>query len=167
MSIDCIDVNCKSLEGCFTPCAEVNPSEQPELHFELPQIVNDFASLSVEFIGSTDKLDEYKVYTDTSFRYHKYLRRGADKPYVYIQTTPNANNMYDAWVFNAPFVKKISAIIIPKDPRQLLQYDCCKGDDLENYSFIYTEIKKRLTEKKLRYYRQLYPGPVPNNQTPK
>ena len=43
-----------------------------------------------------------------------------------------------------------------KDPRQVAEYDCCAADDLENYTFITAEIKKRLTEKKLRYYRQMY-----------
>ena len=49
-------------------------------------------------------------------------------------------------------LKYISIMAIFKDPRQLVNYDCCKGDDIENYTFISTEIKKRLTEKKLRYY---------------
>jgi hypothetical protein len=51
---------------------------------------------------------------------HKFLRRGAEKPYVYIDTTPNENNMYDCWIFNAPLLKKISVIGIFKDPRQLM-----------------------------------------------
>ena len=75
--------------------------------------------------------------------------------------------MFDAWIFNAPLLKKVSIIAIFKDPRQLEGYSCCAGDDLENYTFLSAEIKKRLTEKKLRYYRQLYQGPVPNTQTPK
>lgn len=48
-----------------------------------------------------------------------------------------------------------------------MQYDCCKGDDIENYSFISAEVKKRLTEKKIRYYRQLLAQPQPNTQAPK
>jgi hypothetical protein len=74
--------------------------------------------------------------------------------------------MYDCWVFNTPLLKKVSIIFIPKDPRQLTQYDCCAGDDLENYTFISAEIKKRLTEKKLRYYRQMAAQPIPNTQAP-
>ena len=163
MSINCIDIDCKSLDKC--PCG--SDLTQPELHFELPQIINDFGEEAIEYIGSTNREQTFKVYTSKSFRYHKYLRRGSHKPFVYVETTPNENNMYDAWIFNAPFTKKVSVIAIFKDPRQLMQYDCCSGDDLENYTFISTEIKKRLTEKKLRYYRQLYPGPTPNNQVPK
>lgn len=163
MSINCIDIDCKSLDKC--DCG--TDLTTPELHFQIPQLINDFAEDAIEYIGSINREVEFKVYTDKSFRYHKYKRRGSNKPFVYIETTPNENNMYDGWIFNAPFTKKISIIGIFKDPRQLSQYSCCSGDDLENYTFISTEIKKRLTEKKIRYYRQLYQGPTPNNQTPK
>lgn len=163
MSINCIDVDCKSLDKC--PCG--TDLTKPELHFEIPQLVNDFANEAIEYIGAINRSHQYKVYTSTAFQYHQYLRRGASNPYVYIEPTPNNNNMYDGWIFNAPFTKKISIIAIFKDPRQLVQFDCCAGDDLENYSFLSTEIKKRLTEKKIRYYRSFYTGPTPNNQVPK
>lgn len=166
MSINCVEVDCLSLDKCPS-CSETNPSAQPELHFQIPQIVNDLAGDAVEFIGSTDKGLQYKVYTSTAFQFHKHLRRGADKPYVYIETTPNTNNMYDGWIFNAPLVKRISITAIFKDPRQLSFYGCCADYDLENYTFLSAEIKKRLTEKKIRYYRQLYMGPTPNTQAPK
>lgn len=161
MSINCIETDCKSLDKC--PCGA--DYTQAELHFELPQIVNSIGTSSIEYIGATDKSQNYIVYTDPiSVRYHRNKRRGSEKPYVYIDTTPNQNNMYDGWIFNAPFTKLLSAMIIPKDPRQLDLYGCCSGDDLENYTFIYTEVKKRLTEKKLRYYRQFVQSPQPNNQ---
>lgn len=166
MAINCIDVDCLALDKC--PCGQAgNPSASPEQHFQIPQLVNDLMGDAVEYIGATDKSQHYKVYTDTSFQYHKFMRRGCDKPYVYIQTTPNENNMYDGWIFNAPFVKKISIIGIFKDPRQLAIFSCCDYDNLDNSSFLSAEIKKRLTEKKIRYYKQLYQGPVPNNQVPK
>jgi hypothetical protein len=93
MSVNCIDVDCKSLDKC--PCGGTTYSP-PVAHFELPQIVNDPAARSVEFLGSIDRQVIFKVYTSTSYQYHKYLRVGANRPYVYIETTPNENNMYDA-----------------------------------------------------------------------
>lgn len=162
MSVNCIEVDCKSLDKC--PCG--TNFTPPMAHFELPQIINDFGGEAIEFVGSTNRETQYKVYTNTAFQYHKFLRRGAEKPYVYIEPTPNESNMYDAWIFNAPFIKKISVIGLFKDPRQLEQYSCCATDDLENYTFISAEIKKRLTEKKIRYYRQLAQQPTPNTQAP-
>lgn len=166
MSINCIDVDCLSMDKC-PKCRGGVDYTPPQLHFQIPQLVNDYAEEAVEFIGSLNRENQFKVYTNTSFQYHKFLRRGSEKPYVYVEPTPNDENMYDAWIFNAPFIKKISVIAIFKDPRQLEQYDCCKGDDIENYSFISAEIKKRLTEKKLRYYRQLSAQPTANTQSPK
>jgi len=139
----------------------------PVAHFEIPQLINDFSEEAIEFIGSTNRGEQYKVYTSTAFQYHKDLRRGAEKPYVYIEPTPNINNFYDVWIFNAPFVKKVSVIGIFKDPRQLSDYECCAEDDLENYTFLSAEIKKRLTEKKIRYYKLAQQSITPNTQSPK
>lgn len=164
MSINCIDVDCKSLDKC--PCGTQDVTK-PHLHFEIPQILNDFGEDAIEFIGSIDKSVQFKVYTSGAFRYHKHLRRGGNKPYVYIEPTPNENNMYDAWIFGSPFIKKLSIMAIFKDPRQLMEFDCCINEDTINYNFIDNEIKRRLTEKKIRYYRQLAGQLTPNDQTPK
>jgi hypothetical protein len=163
MSITCITPSKESLDRC-----PVSNNKNLTWHFELPQLINDFADEAIEFIGPSDKKTRYVVYTSTSFNYHKYKRRGCALPFVYIDTSPNCNNMYDAWVFNLPTVKTLTFIGIIKDPRQLEIYPCCAGEEgIENYTFLSAEIKKRLTEKKIRYYKQLYLGPTPNTQVPK
>ena len=164
MSINCIPVDCKSLDKC--PCSQ-NSKTKPIAHFEIPQMLNDIPGGGIEYIGTIDKLNDFKVYTSFSFKYHKFRRRGSKDPYVYIDTTPNENNKYDGWIFNAPLISILSAIIIPKDLRQVSEYTCCYDEDIENYTFISTEIKKRLIEKKLRYYRMFYQPPVPNTQVAK
>jgi len=91
MSINCINVDCKSMDKC--PCgSSITP---PMAHFEIPQLINDFAEESIEFIGSINRASQYKVYTSTAFQYHKDMRRGSEKPFVYIEPTPNENNYYD------------------------------------------------------------------------
>jgi hypothetical protein len=49
--------------------------------------------------------------------YHKYKRRRKQKPYVYIDITPNQEGMLDCYVFNAPLLKYISVVGMFKDPR--------------------------------------------------
>jgi hypothetical protein len=159
IAINCIDVDCKSLDKC---CNSTNYSA-PVAHFEIPQLLNDFGDEAIEFIGSTDKSIRFKYYTNLAFKYHTKKMRGGDKPFVYIETTPNENNMYDVFVYNAPFLKRVSVIAIFKDLRQVENYSCC-NEEMENFTFIDAEIKKRLTEKKLRYYRSLVAQPQPNNQ---
>ncbi len=162
ISINCIPVDCKDLERCR--CANKDFST-PTAHFEIPQLVNDYGALSIDYLGSVDRQLPFIYYTSLSnYRNHKYRKRGKNKPYVWIDTTPNENGMYDCFVFNAPMLSTVSISAIFKDIRQLEQYSCCTELQDDNKSFINQEIKKRLTEQKLRYYRA-YAAPIkPNNQ---
>ena len=163
LSINCVPVDCKDLERCR--CAGQDDCLTPTAHFEIPQIVNDYGSLSIDYIGSTDRQNPFIYYTSsTAYRYHKYRKRGKNRPYVWIDTTPNENGMYDCFVFNAPLLRQISITAIFKDLRQLERYACCVELRDDNMTFINNEIKKRLTEKKIRYYRALAPQNLPNDQ---
>lgn len=161
-SLNCIPVDCKSIDKCCL----TDSYSAPMAHFEIPQIVNDFGEDAIEFIGSTNKEIQFKVYTNKNFRYHKYKTRRANKPYVYIDTTPNENNMYDCFLFNAPMLERVTVIAIFKDPRQLEPFTCCGFTEADNMTWIASEVKQSLIQKKLKYYRQMYPQPQPNNQIP-
>lgn len=158
LSINCVPLDCKSMDKC---CGEDFGDKLP--HFEIPQLINEYGINSIIYLGSVDKQVPFTVYTSLAYRHHNKRIRVSKKPYVYIDTTPNESNMYDGWVFNAPLLETISIVGLFKDPRQLEEFSCCLAD-AENFNFIDAEIKKRLTEKKLRYYRQLINQPQPNNQ---
>lgn len=165
LSINCIPVDCKDIERCR--CGKED-CLTPTAHFEIPQLLNDYGLQSVDYIGSSDRQLPFIYYTSsTAFRYHKYKKRGKNKPYVWIDTTPNEKGMYDCFVFNAPLLSQVSITAIFKDPRQINELssscNCVEGMD-NNMSFINNEIKKRLTEKKIRYYRQLQAPVLPNDQ---
>lgn len=165
ISINCIPVDCKSIERCRCSIGN-NCSEPPIAHFEIPQVVNDYGNLAIDYLGSTDRQLPFIFYTSsTAFRYHKYRKRGKNKPYVWIDITPNKNGMYDCFVFNAPLLDRVSISAIFKDLRQLDKFECCADLQDDNMTFINNEIKKRLTEKKIRYYRQLAAPNLPNDQS--
>lgn len=159
-AVNCIPVDCKDLERCR--CRE-SIGTTPTAHFEMPQVFNSY----IDYVGSIDRQVPFLFYT-SSYQwnfYHKFRKRGKNKPFVFIDTSPNENGMYDAYIFNAPMIKQISVVAIFKDPRQLENYACCSDLDDDNFSFLNNEIKRRLTEKKLRYYRQLAMQPLPNDQS--
>lgn len=164
LSINCIPVDCKSIDRCR--CSREDPYADPPIaHFEIPQILNDYGSLSIDYIGSVDRQLPFIYYTSaTAFRYHKYRKRGKNRPYVWIDTTPNENGMYDCFIFNAPLLNTVSISAIFKDLRQLGNYNCCVDLQDDNMTFINNEIKKRVTEKKLRYYRSFAPNNLSNDQ---
>ena len=164
LQINCIPVDCKDLERC--PICKPG-IKTPNAHFEIPQIINDFGASAIAYIGSVDRMNSFSVYVNSNFTnlYQKYRKRGKDKPYVYIDPAPNENNMLDGYIFNAPLLKQISVVAIFKDPRQLDDYGCCSDlDDIQNMTFIDTEVKDRLTKQKIIYYRQLHMPNLPNDQ---
>ena len=164
VAINCVQVDCKDLDRCSCRSDYAGP---PVAHFEIPQILNDFGNAAISYIGSTDRQTPFMFYTSSYAwnYYHKYRRRGKNKPFVYIDLAPNENGMLDCFIFNAPLLKEISVVAAFKDPRQLEQFGCCSDVDDNNFTFIDNEIQKRLTEQKVRYYRQLAPPVLPNDQT--
>ena len=163
LAINCIDVDCADPAKCCT-----TPSGKSELHFEIPILMNDLGSDAIDWIGSIDRQVRYDVYYNMdALKYRKYKKHGADKPYVYIDKTPNKNGMYDGWIFNVPFVRRISIIAVFKDPRQLEYFNCCDSGEYLELGSVTNEVKRRLTEQKLRYYRGPNAQVLPNTQTPR
>lgn len=164
LAINCIEIDCKDLDRC--PCKQFG---DPVAHFEIPQIMNDFGSEAINYIGSTDRQLPFIVYYSQPLAfsyYHKYRKRGKNKPVVYLDSTPNEHGMIDGYIFNAPLLKMISVVAIFKDPRQLDSFGCCQENSDDNLNFLTSEIKERLTKKKLYYYRQLAAPITPNTQQP-
>lgn len=158
LSINCIDVDCASLDKCKCT-SNVTP---PMAHFQIPQII-DTDTLSIQ---SIDRQLNFRVSASIqNFDiYNKYRKRNKNVPFVFIDITPNASGFLDCYIFNAPLIKKVTVSAIFKDPRQLENYDCCPELSDDNLSAINNEIKKRLTIKKLQYYRQYKAVASPNDQ---
>ena len=167
-ALNCVVVDCKDPTKCSACDRPYNGSfGHSELHFEIPPTLTGIGLDAIAFVGSADREFQYKVYTNpVQAKYHKYRRRSHNRPYVYIETTPNENGMFDGWIFNLPFVKQITVIGIFKDPRQLEKIGCDGNCDNANGSFgsISHEIEERLTKEKIFYHRQLLMPPQPNNQ---
>lgn len=163
MAINCIEIDCADPAKCCT-----NPSGKSSMHFEIPRLIDDFGDDAIIYVGSTDRQHQFKVYTDpVASKFNQYKRRGSEKPYVYIERTPNENNMYDGWVFNAPLAKRLTVIGVFKDLRQLDEFNCCNTPDFTDFGSISMEVKDRLTRKKLAYYRQFIQQPHQTDGVPR
>lgn len=159
-SINCIPVDCADINKC--PCATQVPVNLVQ-HFQIPQLIEELGQDAVSYIGATDKSNSFKVYFSMeSAKMNKYKRRGSDKPYVFIDKTPNQDGMFDCWLFNAPFVKNLTIVGVFKDLRQLGNFNCCEDIEYTDLGVISSEVKKRVLDKKLKVYRQLI---MPPHQT--
>ena len=172
-AINCVPVDCDTLDKCKcrgTVCGS------PTAHFQIPQVLLDYGiGNSIKYIGSSDKQHSFLVYTqniDKIQTYQKYRKRGKEKPWVFIDVTPNQNGFLDCYIFNAPLIKQVSVVAIFKDPRQLEMFQCnCDGPSVDgvtqmdnNMNFLDIVIKDRLTQQKLKYYRQYATPILPNDQ---
>lgn len=165
LAINCIEVDCKDLERCSI-CNPNSNIGTPTMHFEIPQIITDFGSRSIAYIGSPDRQNPFVFYLSSQKwqYYHKYRRRNKDKPYVYIDITPNENGMYDCFIFNAPLMKTISVVAVFKDPRQLEQFNCCQELSNQQYTWLDNEIANRLVKYYVDLYRRMAAPITPNTQ---
>lgn len=144
LAINCIEVTC----GDMAKCSCKNISGKQALHFEIPPIIYLPGLDTIKFIGSVDKAVSYKVYTDHSYKFHTYKRHGNQKPFVYLDTTINANGNMDGYIFNLPYVKYITVVALFQDPRRLLEWDCCSDSDVYlDCGIISDDIIQRLTTK--------------------
>lgn len=169
VAINCVDVDCESLERC-----KCNQAIDPTMtqHFQIPQIIYNFGKQAIEYIGSTDRKQKFQIITSLSeLENKKYRKRGKNKPYVWIDFAPNSKGMLDCFLFNAPMLKQVSIVGLFKDPRQLKYYTCCDSSGEDDYtgpdnniSYISSLIKDKLTKEKLYYYRSVPPAPRPNTQ---
>lgn len=175
LSLNCIPVDCSDLDKCG--CNSGNCGSDPIAHFQIPQILFDYGlKKSIYYIGTTDKQTPYIVYTkpfDRIASLQKYRKRGKNKPWVYIDITPNQDGLLDCYIFDAPLIKQITVIAIFKDPRQLEGFQCnCEYEFANNtatqmdsnLNFIDTVVKEKLTKEKLYYYRQMSAPLLPNDQ---
>lgn len=175
VSLNCIPVDCESLDKCS--CNSATCGSDPIAHFQIPQLLFDYGlKKAIYYVGSTDKQHPFIVYTKPFNRIssvQKYRKRGKNKPWVYIDITPNQDGMMDCYIFNAPLIKQVSVVGIFKDLRQLEDYQCdCASEDINNkitqmdsnFNFIDSIIKERLTKQKISYYRQLSSPLLPNDQ---
>ena len=167
IAINCVNVDCESLERCR--CREYNEDDTLVAHFQIPQLISYYGKQAIEYIGSTDRRNKFQVITSlTELENRQYKKRGKDKPYVWIDTAPNAEGMLDCFIFNAPFLEQVSVVGVFKDPRQLNRYNCCNTDELNgpdvNPSFVDQLVKDKLTKEKIYYYRQMAAQRLPNDQ---
>lgn len=168
LTLNCINVDCKDLERCR---CWADGCGKPIAHFQIPQVYTDLGNGStIRYIGTTDMMRPFLWFTDVlTMKYSVYSRRGKKIPRVYVDTSPNENNFFDCFIFNAPLIKQVTVQAVFKDPRQAFERGCCEDiygmDDLRhNMSFLDREAMDYVTSKYLVYYRQFQTQARPNDQ---
>lgn len=168
IAINCVEVDCESLERCK---CKSDGCDTPVAHFQIPQIMPEFGNDSIDYIGSIDRKQRFTIIKSLAeLQMRQYRKRGKNKPYVWIDFAPNSEGMLDCFLFNCPFIKQVSVVGVFKDPRQIEKFNCCTSSEYsttghdDNQSYISQLVKDKITQDKVRYYRQLAAPIKPNDQ---
>lgn len=156
-----LKASCSNIERV---CNDTSAKENIK-KIEIPQIISSIGSRSINYFGAKDMTLNFRVYMDVNdLMSNKYKRSKNNNPYVWIDITPNENNMNDAFIFNAPYIVDASVIGAFKDVRQVESLGCCATSELHNISSIDSEVIKRLAAKYIEAHRKLSMVSRPNDQ---
>ena len=63
VAINCVDVDCESLERCR--CYNATGYTQTQ-HFQIPQVIYNYGKQAIDYIGSTDRQLKFQIITSLS-----------------------------------------------------------------------------------------------------
>jgi len=140
-------------------------------YIKIPILAPTFSDMSIEYIGPANMMKSFKIYYDTKFAAHSGRLRTAKNPFAYVDMGSAENGYINAILDNLDKVKNLrylSARGIWANPLDLKNFDCCS--DMEDKEFpaplyIQDMIIEKLTERFIRYYRQMNIPEFPNTQT--
>lgn len=166
-SIDGMHVECHDLSQ-NAPCGFSSGSGVPAV--KIPPVASTFDDSAVEYFGLMNKQEDFIVYFDTdSISNHKYRHRTAKRPFIWIDTSPDKEGMMTAFLLNAgkySTLKYISIRAIFEHPSTIGNTDPSYGDkEYPAPGHVQKHIIDTLTEKYVRYFRQMNIPPLPNTQS--
>jgi len=137
---------------------------------EIPTLLATPDDSAIEFLGLVNKQEEFAVYYNTAdIQNHRVRIRTAHRPFAWVDTSMNKNGKNTLYFFNLGKynpLKFVSIRAMFNHPSDLLALDP-NALDREYPAPLHMQnaIVDTLTEKYIRYYRQLNIPGTPNTQT--
>ena len=164
--IDGIELNCEDTSDNCTIDSQMSAG-----HIKIPKLAQ-FMEIeeSLSFVGPLDNSVNFKVYTNTDYRYHKHRLITADRPFIWLNTSDDTDGYYDMYFFNMGKynnLKFISVVARFENPIKLL--DTVYADSFSSTEFfapeiILNEVITTITQRWFSYYRELGTPARPNTQ---
>ena len=164
--IDILKIECRNLsEDCF-----IKSPGEGVASVKVPKVMPIFGESGVQYLGLVNMQEAFAVYYHPEdIRNHKVRIRTSRRPYAWIDTAPDSNDMHTIYFFNlGPHngLKYVKIRAIFEHPTRV-HIDNPNAADMEYPAPLHMQnaIIDALTEKYVRYFRQLNEVPVPNTQS--
>jgi len=166
-TIDGLELKCINLDD-NSDCNYLPDSKT--MAMKIPAIAATSMDSAVEYFGLNNKQNSFIVYYTTSqIQNHKRRVRTKLKPFIWIDTTLDQNGFMTAYLMNSSSyneLKYMSIRAIFEHPSRVLNSNANFGDtEYPAPGHIQNKIIDALTEKYVRYYRQLNILSTPNTQS--
>lgn len=162
--IDGIRVECKDLSANCHVASEVDA-----LHFVIPNL-NRMVADPIIYLGAADGTIDFRVYFDRDYRFHKYRLATSKKPFAWVSSTPNTEDLYDVFLFNIgkyngfQFISMDAIFDNPYDIQKTEYYEQFSSAEFYAPMAVQSKVIDILTQKYVNYYRQLHSPMKPNTQ---
>jgi hypothetical protein len=137
---------------------------------KIPKLLATANDSQIEYIGIANMHRGFKVYYDVEdIRMHKYRLKTANSPFAWVDMTPDGDDMVTIYFFNfnkydgMKFVSIRAAFASPLNVKPL--DPLLREKEYPAPGFMQEMIISTLTERYIRYYRQLNVPAQPNTQT--
>ena len=156
-------------QGLSDDCMIQDPSSNiPSI--EIPKLMPMFREDSIQYLGLNNMQDDFAVYYHPQdIEDHKVRIRTSHRPYAWVDLAPNRNDMINIWFFNfgkynpLKFVK-IRAMFAHPTRVNILDPSII-DKEFPAPLHIQNTIIDTITEKYVRFYRQLNTPNIPNSQS--
>jgi hypothetical protein len=152
-----------------TICSFIPNCDSQVPAIEVPTLLATPDDSAIEFLGLANKQEEFAVYYNTDdIQNHRVRIRTAHKPFAWVDTSMNHNGKNTIYFFNLGKynpLKYVSLRAMFNHPMDILALDP-DALDKEYPAPLHMQmaIIDTLTEKYIRYFRQLNVQPLPNQQ---
>jgi hypothetical protein len=168
-SLDNLEIKCTSL-AYADACDEFRFMNDEVPALEVPPLLATPDDSAIEYLGLTNKQEKFSVYFSTSdIANHRVRIKTAKRPYVWVDTTLNTNGMNTLYFFNmGKFnpLKYVSMRAIFNHPATVAMLDPDYADrEYAAPAHMQMAILDAVTEKYIRYHRQMNVTAQPNTQT--
>ena len=151
------------------PCFDlVSGDNVPSI--KIPKLLSIFGDKAIQYVGLTNMQENFAVYfSPEDIQNHQVRIRTKHRPFIWVDTAPDVNDDLTLWFFNFGSYNPLKYIKVRGVFEHPTRVNVNNPLNLDNEYpaplHMQNSIVDALTEKYVRYYRQLNIPPIPNTQS--
>ena len=162
-NIDDLEILCEDISNTCTKFG------LKALRVRVPRVIETVHDEAINYMGHIDNMYSYKVYYNVNqVQMHKYRAKTSRKPFVWVDTSSADDHYMYMYLFNFPKLNPLKVLKVIGVFENVSFVSALNGTENSEYvapQHMQERIIVTLTERYIRYYRQLNVNKEPNTGT--